>query len=190
MKNLFKILVLVLNSFTVISCKTTMGGYAANDPYSQGYSDGYRDGYYQSPDGFWYAPNVVYLDYNNNYYRNGVVYNTRNVNRTNVIISPKRSSLQNQIPNNARIQSTTRTQQNGMRTQNSIRPQQNINSATRRQSQNTIRMQPNANSAKRTQPQNDGRAQPQNSPRPAPENNAAAQPTATQDDNSRRSGSR
>ena len=94
MKNLFKIIFPSVIAFTMVSCMTTSDAYAYNnDPYSQGYSDGYRDGYYQSPDGFWYAPNVVYLDNNNNYYRNGAVYNSRSKGRNNVVISPRRNSL-------------------------------------------------------------------------------------------------
>ncbi|WP_125202792.1 hypothetical protein [Chryseobacterium sp. SC28] len=188
MKNITKMVALSLLSFVVFSCTTSGGGYAAADPYSQGFSDGYRAGYYQSPDGFWYAPNVVYLDYNNNYYQNGVVYVPKNRNRTTVIVSPKRNYLQNQIPNNARIPSTTRTQQNATRTQKSVEAPQKVNSATRNPSPNTVRMQPRANSGTRTQPQNNVRIRPQNPPKSAPQNNPA-QPAAPQD-NSRRSGSR
>jgi len=97
MKNSIKILMTVF-AMSLVSCVATTDSYGYNDPYYQGYSDGYRDGYYQSPDGYWYAPNVVYYDYNGSYYRNGNVYNYNNRSRNTVIVSPRRSSLQNNLP--------------------------------------------------------------------------------------------
>ena len=162
MKNLFKILFPSVIAFTMFSCMTTSDVYAYNnDPYSQGYSDGYRDGYYQSPDGFWYAPNVVYLDNNNNYYRNGAVYNSRTRTRNNVVISPKRNSLHNQISTGTRAttQPNIRVQESGRRNQNNIKVQPNTNRGTRNQSQNNTRVQPQNNT--RSGSQNNIRVQPQ-----------------------------
>jgi len=202
MKNLFKIIVPTVLAIALTSCiaTTATDSYGYNDNYSQGYSDGYRDGYYQSPDGYWYAPNAVYLDYNNNYYRNGVVY-TSGRRSQNVIISPRRSSLNNQFP------SGTRTQQNGTRnqsqsnirilpntnsgtrnqSQNNVRIQPNVNSGVRSQSQNNIRVQPNTNSGTRNQSQNNIRVQPQNNPRSESQNNVRVQPQVQPDNNSQRS---
>lgn len=192
MKNLFKIILPTIIAFTMVSCMTTSNPYAYNnDPYSQGYSDGYRDGYYQSPDGYWYAPNAVYLDYNNNYYRNGAVYSSSNRNRGNIIISPKRSSLQNRISSGTRSRSetTTRGQDNIGRNQNNIRVQPNGNSGVRNQSQNN-RVQPNVNSGMRNQSRNNNRVQPQNNSRTIPQNNTRVLPKVPQENNSQRSSGR
>ena len=81
-----------------IAAGTGTYGYNYSNPYSQGYSDGYQAGYFQSPDGYWYAPNIIYLDYNGSYYRNGKIYKYyRYNNQQNVIISPR--ITQNQIVN-------------------------------------------------------------------------------------------
>ncbi|MNK48719.1 hypothetical protein D3C87_675550 [compost metagenome] len=164
MKNLFKIIFPTVIAFTMVSCMTNSGAYANNyDPYSQGYSNGYIDGYHQSPDGFWYAPNVVYLDNNNNYYRNGAVYNSRSNSRNNVVISPRRNSLHNQIStgNRPTTQPGVRSQESGTRNQNNIRvqPNTNTNRGTRNQIQNNTRVQPQNNT--RSGSQNNIRVQPQ-----------------------------
>jgi len=159
MKNLFKIFVPALIAFTMVSCMTASDTYAySNNPYSQGYSDGYRDGYYQSPDGYWYAPNVVYLDNNNNYYRNGAVYNSNSRLRNNIVISPKRNSLHNE---NIRIQSGTQrntgminTNQNNVRTQPSTRNQNNMRTQQSTRNQNNMRTVPQ----KDAQPQREVRS--------------------------------
>ena len=167
MKNLFKILVPSFIAISLMSCMATTASdnYAYNDTYSQGYSDGYIDGYYRSPDGIWYAPNVVYLDNNNNYYRNGAVYNSGSRNK-NMIISPKRNSA----PSGMRPQTPVRSMQNGIRTQNNIRVQPNpTQSAPRSQSQNNIRTQP------------------QNSMRSGSQNNRRVQPQSQENNNSQRS---
>lgn len=161
MKNLFKIIFPSVIAFTMVSCMTTSDAYAYNnDPYSQGYSDGYRDGYYQSPDGFWYAPNVVYLDNNNNYYRNGAVYNSRTRTRNNVVISPKRNSLHNQISTGtrAKTQPNIRVQESGKRTQNNLKVQPNINTnrGMRNQPQNNTRVQPQVQQESTPQRSNNG----------------------------------
>lgn len=186
MKNLLKIIFPSVIAISLASCMPTSGVYASNnDPYSQGYSDGYRDGYYQSPDGYWYAPNSVYLDYNNNYYRNGVVYNTSNRNRGNIIISPKRSSLQNRISSGNRpgYETTIRGQENVGRNQNNIRVQPTNNRGTRDQPRNNNRVQPNnTNSGIRNQNQNNRRSESQNI--------KSSQPQVQQESRSQRSSGR
>jgi len=138
MKNLIKILAAAV-AITFTSCMATNGNYAYNDPYSQGYSDGYMDGYYRSPDGYWYAPNVVYLDNNGSYYRNGSVYNSRSRLSNNIVISPKRNSLHN---GNVRVQQGSQrnqgminTKQPNVRTQPAPRGQRAVQSTPQRQSQ-------------------------------------------------------
>ena len=102
MKTSIKIIMAAF-ALSLVSCIAATNGY---DSYSQGYSDGYIDGYYQSPDGYWYAPNVVYLDYNGSYYQNGQIYQQRLRSRDNIIVSPKnnnypgrKSSVRKPIPN-------------------------------------------------------------------------------------------
>lgn len=161
MKNSIKI-ILGLVSISLMSCLATPenyrysgnSGYRNNNQYYQGFSDGYRAGYFQSPDGFYYAPDVVYLDNNGRYYRNGSTYNSRNAMRGNVIISPKRNSNRNQ---NYGDQQNYRTPQN-----NNYRSQPN------RGDQNSMRnSQPvrEIQAPVRTQPQ----AQPQPQPQPSPQ---------------------
>lgn len=195
MKNLFKILVPSFLALALTSCIATTGSdsYAYNDNYSQGYSDGYRDGYYQSPDGYWYAPNVVYLDYNNNYYRNGTVYNSGSRNRRNVIISPRRNSLSNQIPSGTRTQNNTVIRsgtnsgtRNPSQNNTGVRP----NNGIRNQSQNNTGVHPNANSGIRNQSQNNVRVQPQSNTRSESQNNNRTQPQVQQENNSQRSSGR
>lgn len=146
MKNSIKIIIVTL-ALTMVSCVAGTSSYAYNDPYSEGYSDGYRDGYFRSPDGYWYAPNVVYLDNNNNYYRNGAIYNSRNRLSNNLIISPKRNSLHNQ---NIRIQ-PNRTQRNSGMLQTD---QQNTKTQPTRKTPNSIRTTPQ----QQTQPQREVRS--------------------------------
>lgn len=156
----------------MVSCVATSDAYAYNnnDPYYMGYSDGYRDGYFQSPDGFWYAPNVVYLDNNNNYYRNGAIYNSRSRTRNTVVISPRRNSLHNQISTGTRTttQPNVRAQESGRRLQNNIKVEQNTNRGTRNNtrvqpqntrsgSQNNMRVQPQIQQENRSQKPNGSR---------------------------------
>ncbi|GGG65436.1 hypothetical protein [Epilithonimonas arachidiradicis] len=153
MKNSIKI-ILAAFAMTMVSCVAATDSYSYNDPYSMGYSDGYRDGYYQSPDGYWYAPNVVYLDYNNNYYRNGALYKSNSRLRNNIVISPKRNSMHNE---NIRIQPTRsqrntgmiNTNQNNARTQPATGNRNNNRVEATRRSQNNIRTTPQ----KQVQPQ-------------------------------------
>lgn len=153
MKNSIKI-ILAAFAMIMVSCVAATDSYSYNnDPYSMGYSDGYRDGYYQSPDGYWYAPNVVYLDYNNNYYRNGAIYKSNSRLRNNIIISPRRNSMHNE---NVRIQPAKSQRNSGM-----INTNQNVRTQPATGNQNNIRVQPtrrNQNNIKTT-PQKD--AQPQ-----------------------------
>ena len=142
MKNSIKIIATIL-AVSLTSCMAATDAYSYNDPYSQGYSDGYRAGYYQSPDGYWYAPNVVYLDNNGSFYRNGTIYNSRSNVRNHVIISPRRNSLHNQnaAAQPGRLQNNIRVQPNN--TQPNIRAQQN------RRNENNIKTNPQ----QQTQPQ-------------------------------------
>lgn len=137
MKNPIKIIIAAF-AISLVSCMSATDAYNYNNPYSQGYSDGYRDGYYQSPDGLWYAPNVIYLDNNGSYYRNGTIYKSRSRTRNNVIISPRRNSLHNQ----GMIRPDAGRQQNGIRPQPSMRGQDNVRSIPQN----------------KTQPQNDARS--------------------------------
>lgn len=130
-----KITIKIIAAFFALiltSCMAATDAYSYNDRYSQGYSDGYRAGYYQSPDGYWYAPNVVYLDNNGSFYRNGVVYNSRSNVRNNVIISPKRNSLHNQSSSARpeRLQNNIRVQPDN--SQSDVRAQQNRSNENRR----------------------------------------------------------
>ncbi|WP_333853845.1 hypothetical protein [Epilithonimonas sp.] len=166
MKNSIKI-ILAAFAMSMVSCVAATDSYSYNnDPYSMGYSDGYRDGYYQSPDGYWYAPNVVYLDYNNNYYRNGAIYKSNSRLRNNIVISPKRNSMHNDNiriqpvrsqrnsgminsnQNNVRTQSNTRNQSN-MRTQQSIRNQNNMRNAPQKDAQPQREVRSGENSGRR-----------------------------------------
>lgn len=157
MKNSVTI-VFALVTLSMISCLATSDNYRYqnsgsnrnNDQYYQGFSDGYRAGYYQSPDGYWYAPNVIYLDNNGSYYRNGRTYNSRN-SRDNVIISPKRNSMHNQT---VRPQSGVRTDPNtNYRSQSNGRVQQNTIRQPARDNQNNVRVQPQRSQPQRSQPQ-------------------------------------
>ena len=160
MKNLLKILVPSFIAISLVSCMATTAptNYGYSDSYNQGYSNGYIDGYYRSPDGNYYAPNVVYSDYNGNSYRNGNVYRTaKNRNRNND--SGQRTSTQTrQMPTIDTNQNGTRSQNNGMRSQNTIQP--GTNNGTRTQ-QNNTRVQPQG---RRSESQNNIRVQPQIQP--------------------------
>lgn len=159
MKNLFKILAPSFITISLMSCMATTApdNYGYNDSYNQGYSNGYIDGYYRSPDGNYYAPNVVYSDYNGNSYRNGNVYRTT-TSRNQNNMSGRNTNQRREMPTINTNLNGTRTQNNGMRTQNNIKVQPNANSGTRGQSQNNIRVQPQKT---RVESQNNVRVQPQ-----------------------------
>lgn len=152
MKNLFKILVPSFIAISLMSCMATTAtdSYGYNDSYNQGYSNGYMDGYYRSPDGNWYAPGIIYSDYNGNSYRNGNVYRYNNTSNNNSQRSVQRNAI--------KVQPQINTNPSGIRTQNNIRVQPNTNSGVRNQSQNNIRVQPQNT---RVESQNNVRVQPQ-----------------------------
>lgn len=146
MKNLFKILV---PSFITISLMSCMGsatqdhnGYKGSD--DQTYSNTYVDGYYRSPDGYWYAPGIIYSDSKGKSYRNGHIYrsnNSRNQNKDS-----NRNTTGRQMPTiNTNQDNGTKTQNSGVRSQNNVRSQTNTNNGVRRQSQNTRSQSPSNN---------------------------------------------